>query len=116
MPWAATGSRGGSRRRPSAGTNTGRRWAAEASRRAAPWRRSPPRSRTGLQVTVAELAGVLAEDLTGRATDVVQWAERLFDEGAPPDPYPACAHCHEPLGARAIDAGGRRRVPLCACF
>src|SRR3954468_13558939 len=83
MPWAATGSRGGSRRRPSAGTNTGRRWAAEASRRAAPRRRSPPRCRTGLEVTVAELAGVLAEDLTGRATDVAQSAKRLLDEGAP---------------------------------
>src|SRR3954447_7559491 len=82
MPWAATGSRGGSRRRPSAGTNTGRRWAAEASRRAAPRRRSPPRCRTGLEVTVAELAGVLAEDLTGRATDVAQSAKRLLDEGA----------------------------------
>ena len=65
-------------------------------------------------MTVAELAGVLAEDLTGRATDVAQWAERLCDEGAPP--YLACAHCHEPLGARAIDARGRRRVPPCACF
>src|SRR3954452_11297804 len=37
----------------------------------------------GLEVTVAELAGVLAEDLTGRATDVAQWAEGLLDEGAP---------------------------------
>jgi hypothetical protein len=34
-------------------------------------------------VTVAELAGVLAEDLTGRATDVAQWAQRLVDEEAP---------------------------------
>jgi hypothetical protein len=66
-----------SRIAPSAqrGTNTGAPVDAEASRRAAPWRRSPPRSRTGLQMTVAELAGVLAEDLTGRATDVAQWAE-----------------------------------------
>jgi hypothetical protein len=36
-------------------------------------------------VTVAELAGVLAEDLMGRATDVAQWAQRLLDEGAPPE-------------------------------
>ena len=36
-------------------------------------------------MTVAELAGVLAEDLTGRATDVAQWAQRLLDEGAPPE-------------------------------
>jgi hypothetical protein len=85
MPWAATRSRGGSRRRPSGGTNTGAPMEAEASRRAAPRRRSPPRCRTGLEVTVAELAGVLAEDLTGRATDVAQWAQRLLDEGAPPE-------------------------------
>ena len=36
-------------------------------------------------MTVAELAGVLAEDFTGRATDVAQWAQRLVDEGAPPE-------------------------------
>jgi hypothetical protein len=38
---------------------------AEGSRRAAPRRRSPPRCTTGLEATVAELAGVLAEDLAG---------------------------------------------------
>jgi hypothetical protein len=85
MPWAATRSRGGSRRRPSGGTHMGAPVEAEASRRAAPRRRSPPRCRTGLEVTVAELAGVLAEDLMGRATDVAQWAQRLLDEGAPPE-------------------------------
>src|SRR4051812_11105239 len=37
----------------------------------------------GLEVTVAELAGVLAEDLTGRATDVAQWAEGLLDDECP---------------------------------
>src|SRR3954463_15779275 len=37
----------------------------------------------GLAVTVAELAGVLAEDLTGRATDVAQWAEGLLDDEYP---------------------------------
>ena len=29
------------------------------------------------------------------------------DCGHPADPYLACAHCHEPLDARAIDARGR---------
>src|SRR3954463_4876704 len=60
----------------------------------APWRRrllaarrrgdgrSPPRCRTELQVTVAELARVCPGP--GRATDLAQWTQRLLDEGAPP--------------------------------
>src|SRR3954452_18056669 len=70
------------RSRRIAARDTGAPAEAEASRRAAPRRRSPPLCRTGLEVTVAELAGVLAEDLTGRATDVAQSAKRLLDEGA----------------------------------
>jgi hypothetical protein len=65
--------------RSQGGTNTGAPVEAEASRRAALRRRSPPRCTT----TLAELAGMLAEDLTGRATDVAQWSQRLLDEEQP---------------------------------
>ena len=39
------------------------------------------------------------------------------DCGHPADPYLACAHCHEPLDARAIGARVvAPEVSPCACF
>ena len=40
---------------------------------------------TGLEVPVAELAGVLADDLVNRVADVADWVERLLADGAPPE-------------------------------